>query len=160
MDGPDRRQPALNARGWHFGSLVSVTKILLAAMVLAIAPALAGPSPLDIGKASGEELLAMCEPALAVLDAAADAPPDPARREDAGNCIAFIDGFIWGHAWSAWRDRVDMYYCPPEGFGAREGVPAVVKYLREEKERRVQRAHLLVFAAFNRAWPCPVPPPR
>jgi hypothetical protein len=140
-------------------------RILLAALALAAAATLAAPlpaaaAPLEIGKSSGDDLLALCEPALALLDVPNEPPLDPARRGDAAACIAFVDGFIWGHAWSAWRDRVDMYYCPPEGFGAREGVPALVKYLREEPGRRIQRAHLLVFAAFNRAWPCPAPPVR
>jgi hypothetical protein len=138
------------ARGLQAAPKLAVAATLAAALCAAAAP-------LDIGKASGDELLALCEPALPLLDAGKAPAPDPGA--DAAACIAFVDGFIWGHAWSAWRDRVDMYYCPPEGFGAREGVPAVVKYLREEPGRRIQRAHLLVFAAFNRAWPCPAAPP-
>lgn len=131
---------------------------LLPILLLAATASLAAAPPLEIGKRSGDELLALCEPALRVIESG-DAPSlGPAQREDAATCIAFVDGFIWGHAWSAWRDRVDMYYCPPDGFSVREGVPAVVKYLREEQDRRVQRAHLLVFAAFNRAWPCPATP--
>lgn len=131
-----------------------------AAIAVLAASLCAAAAPLEIGKSSGDELLALCEPALLLLDTGDESALDPARREDAAACIAFVDGFIWGHAWSAWRDRVDMYYCPPEGFGAHAGVPALVKYLREEKDRRLQRAHLLVFAAFNRAWPCPAPPVR
>jgi hypothetical protein len=127
--------------------------------LLAAASSLAQVPAMEIGKRSGEELLALCEPALLVLEAGGDAALDDKRRLDASSCLAFVDGFIWGHAWSAWRDRTDMYYCPPENFSVREGVPAVVKYLRDEQERRVQRAHLLVFAAFNRAWPCPASPP-
>jgi hypothetical protein len=112
-----------------------------------------------IAKESGAELLARCEPALRLLDASGGEGPSAAEREQGLSCIAFVDGFIWGHAWSAWRERRDMYYCPPEGFSARQGVPVVVDYLKAEPARQVQRAHLLVFAAFNRAWPCiPIAP--
>lgn len=133
--------------------------LLLPFLLLAASASAGDPAFAEIGKRSGEELLALCEPALLVLEAGGDAALDEKRRQSAASCLAFVDGFIWGHAWSAWRDRADMYYCPPENFSVREGVPAVVDYLRDEKERRVQRAHLLVFAAFNRAWPCPTSAP-
>jgi hypothetical protein len=112
----------------------------------------------DIGRESGDELLARCEPALQLLDATAAPGVAPEQREAGLGCIAFVEGFVWGHAWSAWRERTDMYYCPPEGFGAREAVPVIVEYLRREEARRIQRAHLLVFAALSRAWPCTPPP--
>lgn len=118
----------------------------------------AAPVCADIGRESGDALLARCEPALQLLDAAAAPGLTPEQREAGLGCIAFVEGFIWGHAWSAWRERTDMYYCPPEGFGAGEAVPAVVAYLRQEPGRRIQRAHLLVFAALSRAWPCTPPP--
>lgn len=133
--------------------MTRATGALLALLLAATAPARA-----DMGRESGDELLARCEPALQILAATgAGLPPD--RREAGQSCIAFLDGFIWGHAWSAWRERTDMFYCPPQGFGAREAVPAVVAYLKQEPARRVQRAHLLVFAALNRAWPCTPPLP-
>jgi len=129
---------------------------MLAGALALIASTVAGPLHADIGRESGDELLAQCEPALALLESA-DAALTQAQREAGLGCIAFVEGFIWGHAWSAWRERSDMYYCPPDGFGARQAVPAVVAYLRQEQERRVQRAHLLVFAALNRAFPCQAP---
>lgn len=111
----------------------------------------------DIGRESGEALLARCEPALALL--AGEALEGP-QRESAVSCIAFLEGFIWGHGWSAWREDRDMYYCPPEGFSGRQAVPAVVDYLQREAHRRIQPAHLLVFAALSRTWPCtPLPSP-
>lgn len=128
-------------------------------LILLLLPFAAPASPLaSIGRESGDELLARCEPALQIIERGSEASLGPEQREAGISCIAFVDGFIWGHAWSAWRERTDMFYCPPEGFSARQGVPALVGYLREEQYRRIQRAHLLVFAAFNRAYPCvPLP---
>jgi len=110
--------------------------------------------PAGIGKKSGAQLLARCEPALRLIEAGNDAGLSAAEHIDATSCIGFVDGFIWGHAWSAWRERADMFYCPPEQFSAREGVPALVNYLRAHPDRLIQRAHLLLFAAFNSAYPC------
>lgn len=107
-----------------------------------------------IGKESGEQLLARCEPALRMIEAGSDAGLSAAEGIQAASCIGFVDGFIWGHAWSAWRERTDMFYCPPELFSAREGVPALVNYLRAHPDRLIQRAHLLLFAAFNSTYPC------
>ena len=133
-----------------------MTRLLIFLLLFPIATAASPLAP--IGRESGDELLARCEPALQIIVTGGAADLAPAQREAAVSCIAFVDGFIWGHAWSAWRERSDMFYCPPEGFSAREGVPALVKYLREKEHRRIQRAHLLVFAAFNHAFPCmPLP---
>ena len=126
--------------------------------VLALLALAAAPANADIGRESGDELLARCEPALRMLDPAQADGLKPGQREAGASCIAFVEGFIWGHAWSAWRERSDMYYCPPAEFGSREAVPAVVAYLRKQEGRRIQRAHLLVFAALSHAWPC-LPPP-
>jgi len=110
--------------------------------------------PGGIGKESGGQLLARCEPALRMIEAGSDAGLSDAERIEAASCIGFMDGFIWGHAWSAWRERTDMFFCPPELFSAKEGVPALVSYLRAHPDRVIQRAHLLLFAAFNSAYPC------
>jgi hypothetical protein len=107
-----------------------------------------------IGKESGEQLLARCEPALRMIEAGGDAGLSAAERVEAASCIGFVDGFMWGHAWSAWRERSDMFYCPPELFSAKEGVSALMSYLRAHPDRMIQRAHLLLFAAFNSAYPC------
>ncbi|HEX7811511.1 MAG TPA: Rap1a/Tai family immunity protein [Burkholderiales bacterium] len=128
-------------------------------ILLLLLPFATSASPLaPIGRESGDELLARCEPALRLIEAGNAADLDPAQRDAGISCMAFVDGFIWGHSWSAWRERSDMFYCPPEGFSARQGVPALVEYLREHPHRRIQRAHLLIFAAFNHAFPCvPLP---
>ena len=110
--------------------------------------------PGGIGKESGEQLLARCEPALRMIEAGSDTGLSTPERLEAASCIGFVDGFIWGHAWSAWRERTDMFFCPPELFSAREGVPALVSYLRAHPDRLIQRAHLLLFAAFNSTYPC------
>jgi hypothetical protein len=125
---------------------------LLLAIPLTAAAAPLGPG--GIGKESGEQLLARCEPALRMIESGSDAGLSAAQSIEATSCIGFVDGFIWGHAWSAWRERTDMFYCPPELFSAREGVPALMNYLRAHPDRLIQRAHLLVFAAFNSAYPC------
>ena len=110
--------------------------------------------PGGIGKESGEQLLARCQPALRMIEAGSDAGLSEAERTSAASCIGFVDGFIWGHSWSAWRERTDMFFCPPESFSATEGVPALVNYLRAHPDRLIQRAHLLLFAAFNGTYPC------
>jgi hypothetical protein len=107
-----------------------------------------------IGKESGEQLLARCEPALRMIEAGGDPGLSGAERIEAASCVGFVDGFIWGHAWSAWRERSDMFFCPPELFSAKEGVPALMSYLRAHPDRLIQRAHLLLFAAFNGTYPC------
>lgn len=128
--------------------------ILILLLLFPIASPADPLGPGGIGKESGEQLLASCEPALRMIGAGSDAGLSTAERIEATSCIGFVDGFIWGHAWSAWRERTDMFYCPPELFSAREGVPALVNYLRAHPDRLIQRAHLLIFAAFNSAFPC------
>jgi hypothetical protein len=130
---------------------------LLVAVLIMISSAATTADPLGpggIGKESGEQLLARCEPALRMMEAGGDAGLSAAERIEAMSCIGFVDGFIWGHAWSAWRERTDMFFCPPESFSAREGVPTIVNYLRAHPDRLIQRAHLLLFAAFNSTYPC------
>ena len=130
-------------------------RLLVAALIMISSAATAAPlGPGGIGKESGEQLLARCEPALRMIEAGSDAGLSDAERIEAASCIGFVDGFIWGHAWSAWRERSDMFFCPPELFSAKQGVPALMSYLRAHPDRLIQRAHLLLFAAFNSAYPC------
>ena len=130
-------------------------RLLVAVLFLFSSVAAAAPlGPGGIGRESGEQLLARCEPALRMIESGSDAGLSAAEGIEATSCIGFVDGFIWGHSWSAWRERTDMFFCPPELFSAREGVPALVNYLRAHPERLIQRAHLLLFAAFNSAYPC------
>ncbi len=132
-----------------------MTRILGVFLLLLPIATTAGPlDPGGIGKESGEQLLARCEPALRMIEAGGDAGLSAAERIEAASCIGFVDGFIWGHAWSAWRERSDMFFCPPELFSAKQGVPALMSFLRAHPDRLIQRAHLLLFAAFNSAYPC------
>lgn len=77
---------------------------------------------------------------------------------DATRCLAFVEGFLWGHGWAAWRTSRDMYFCLPGEEGtvsARDVIPAVVTYLEAHGERLDQPAHLMLFSALSSAFPCP-----
>jgi hypothetical protein len=75
------------------------------------------------------------------------------------SCLGFVDGFLWGHGWAAWREKRDMYYCPPEDLTAWQFVPVLVEYLRAHPERLDARAHVLLFSALTNTYPCvPMPP--
>jgi len=116
-----------------------------------------GDTPGSLGKETGQRLLARCEPAQELL-AGGTASLSRDRYADAMSCIGFVEGFIWGHGWAAWRERRDMYYCPPEAASAQDAVPVLVAYLRAHPERLDAPAHVLLFAALSNAWPCtPVP---
>lgn len=110
----------------------------------------AADSP-GIARVDGGRLLRLCESAQRLIDGQSLAA---AEREDAQLCIGFIEGFVWGHGWEAWRRGEDMYFCPPEGFGYLQGVPAVTSYLRAHPDRHIQRAHLLLFSALSSAYSC------
>ena len=102
-----------------------------------------------MGKEPGTRLQARCEPLRNPT-----APLDAAQRADAQACVGFVDGFVWGHAWAAWRDGADMWFCLPAGFSARQGVSAVIDYLDAHPDRLSEDAHLLVFLALTAAYPC------
>jgi hypothetical protein len=120
-------------------------------VVLLCVPARAADS---IGKESGGRLLARCEPALELVAGGATAPLAPSRHADAMSCIGFVDGFLWGHGWAAWRQHRDMYYCPPEDLSGRQAVTTLVDYLRAHPERLDAPGHVLLFAALTQAYPC------
>lgn len=105
-----------------------------------------------LAREDGERLLAACTAAQGWIRG--ELAAETALQADAMLCIGFLEGFSWGHGWAQWRRNEDMYFCPPEGFDYRDAVPAVLDYLRAHPERRIQRAHLLVFAALSRAFPC------
>ena len=112
----------------------------------------------NLGKETGARLLARCEPALELIAAGGPAPLTHERYAEAMSCIGFVEGFLWGHGWAAWRERRDMYYCPPQGASATQAVPVVTDYLRVHPERQDAPAHVLLFAALSNAWPCtPMP---
>ena len=106
----------------------------------------------ELAREPGSVLLARCEAAVQVLQGGIDL--DQALAAQAGTCVAFLDGFIFGHGWAAWREQGDMYYCPPPDFSASAAVPVVVEYLRAHPDRADAHAHVLVFAALNAAYPC------
>jgi hypothetical protein len=111
----------------------------------------------SLGRQTGTELLARCEPALRMVEAGSRLLLNDAEYAQAQSCLGFVDGFIWGHGWAAWREHRDMYYCPPEEFTAWQFVPVLVEYLRAHPDRLDARAHVLVFSALSSAFPCQRP---
>ena len=110
-----------------------------------LAAGLAGAEPDVMARRPTAELLAACETL-------------PAPGPEGVRCLAFVEGFLWGHGWAAWRASRDMYFCLP---GAEEGmvsvrdvIPAVVTYLKAHPERLDEPAHLMLFAALSSAYPC------
>ena len=102
-----------------------------------------------MGKEPGTRLQAQCERLRTDAE-----PLDAALGVEAQACVSFIDGFVWGHAWAAWRGGADMWFCLPAGFSARQGVSAVIEYLDAHPDRLSEDAHLLVFLALTAAYPC------
>jgi len=102
-----------------------------------------------MGKEPGAWLQARCEPLRNPAG-----PVNAAQQADAQACLGFVDGFVWGHAWAAWRSGADMWFCLPEGFSPHQGVSAVLDYLDAHPDRSSEDAHLLVFLALTAAYPC------
>lgn len=123
-------------------------------MLSCVLSCLPGQAADSIGKETGKRLLARCEPALDLLGVDSAASLSRARHADAMSCIGFVDGFLWGHGWAAWRQNRDMYYCPPEDLSGERAVPTLVDYLRAHPERLDAPAHVLLFAALSQAYPC------
>jgi Rap1a immunity proteins len=126
---------------------------LLSAAALAIA-AVSASAEKGMGKEPGTRLLSRCEAVQPLPAAGGSAGSGPAREADAQACVAFIEGFVWGHAWASWREARDMWFCLPQGFSGADGVPVVVDYLRAHPDRLEEDAHLLVFLALTAAFPC------
>jgi hypothetical protein len=129
------------------------------ALGLAAALACASAAPVEsIAKQPASRLLERCKFAQQVLETGRRGSLSRAQFAAAQTCVAFVDGFIWGHGWATWRTNRDMYYCPPEGFSVAQAVPAVVEYLQAHPERLDTDSHVLVFAALSYAFPCqPMP---
>jgi len=123
----------------------------LPVFLLALLFAQAAAAGDGLAREDGERLLATCSDAADVINGN---NVTMQARVDAALCIGFVEGFLWGHGWEAWRRGEDMYFCPPDGFGYRQAVPIVVEYLEAHPERRIQRAHLLLFSALSSALPC------
>ena len=106
------------------------------------------------GAASAEPDVMARRPAAELLGACEALPEGP----EGTRCLAFVEGFLWGHGWAAWRASSDMYFCLPgagEGtFSARDVIPAIVAYLKEHPERLDQPAHLMLFTALSSTFPC------
>jgi hypothetical protein len=112
----------------------------------------------SIAKEPASRLLERCELAQRVLETGGRGTLSEAQFAAAQTCVAFVDGFIWGHGWAAWRTQQDMYYCPPEEFSVVQAVPALVEYFRAHPERLDADSHILAFAALSYAFPCqPMP---
>jgi Ssp1 endopeptidase immunity protein Rap1a len=109
-----------------------------------------GLAQTGLGKEPGSNLLRLCQ-------AAATVPEGPVAADgqsDARACLAFVDGFVWGHAWASWREAKDMWFCLPQGFTAEQGARDVIKYLSAHPDRLDEDSHLLVFLALTAAYPC------
>jgi hypothetical protein len=104
------------------------------------------------GKQPGGRLLELCRPAVSIQSQ--DRASDTRAISDARTCLAFIDGFVWGHAWASWREAKDMWFCLPEGFLAEQGARDVVEYLSAHPDRLDEDSHLLVFLALSKTYPC------
>ncbi len=124
------------------------------AAVLAFGTMPAALSEDGMGKEPGARLLARCESAQRLADAGEADRLSANQRADAQTCLAFLEGFVWGHAWASWREAKDMWFCLPQGFSGQQGVPVVVDYLQAHPDRLVEDAHLLVFLALTAAYPC------
>lgn len=119
----------------------------LVAVVLALLAQFAQAQPDVMARRPAGELLAACEAV----------PANPGADSPAATlCLAFVEGFLWGHGWAAWRESRDLYFCPPgEGpVAARTLVPAIVAHLRAHPERLDQPAHLMLFSALSISYPC------
>lgn len=124
----------------------------------ALACALGSAQAQSIAKEPASRLLERCEYAQQVLETGRRGSLSRAQFAAAQSCVAFVDGFIWGHGWAAWRTQRDMYYCPPEGFSVVQAVPALVEYFRSHPQRLETDSHILTFAALSYAFPCqPMP---
>jgi len=105
-----------------------------------------------LGKQPGSRLLELCRPT--VSGAPGSGSPASDEQLHPGTCLAFIDGFVWGHAWASWREAKDMWFCLPEGFLPEQGAKDVVSYLTAHPDRLDEDSHLLVFLALTAAYPC------
>jgi hypothetical protein len=126
------------------------------AIICVMVASVTGRSPraqeLEIGKGAGSRLLELCRATASTSDE--NGARDRAATASDRVCVAFIDGFVWGHAWASWREAKDMWFCLPEGFSARQGAKDVVRYLNAHTDRLDEDSHLLVFLALTSAHPC------
>jgi len=117
------------------------------ALVVAMSTPVGAAAADTIARRPASELLSACE---AVTDQTAETLAE-------ARCLAFVEGFLWGHGWAAWRESRDVYFCPPDEMytNARKMVPAIVDYLRSHPQRLDQPAHLMLFVALSNTYPCP-----
>src|SRR5262245_20167370 len=141
----------MNYAGRAAGALIAVSCVLGLAGAALAQDANGHDSRVQntMGKEPGTQLLARCQALRHAVG-----PANDASYADAQACLGFVDGFVWGHAWAAWRSGVDMWFCLPEGFSPRQGVTAVIDYLDAHPDRSSEDAHLLVFLALTATYPC------
>lgn len=129
-------------------SMHLVRLVLCCVVLLGASPVMAADG---LARENGVRLLQACRAANELVNGEAlvgDA------RVDAALCIGFVEGFVWGQGWKAWRKGEDMYFCPPQDIGYQDMLPALVSYLEAHPERHIQRAHLLLFSALSSTYPC------
>jgi Ssp1 endopeptidase immunity protein Rap1a len=136
------------SRRWQAGVR---TLLLTLAIVL---PLRAAAQSNSIARDTGARLLARCEPAIELVDPDSTETLSRRRYGEAMSCLGFVDGFLYGHGWAAWREHRDMFFCPPEDLSAAEGARVLVDYLRRHRERLDSPAHVLLFSALSEAYPC------
>ena len=134
----------------NFGEIMCLSQKMC--LFLGLLLATGGPAAGDgLAREDGVRLLEACR---AAEEVASGGRADPGARVDAALCIGFVEGFIWGQGWKSWRSGEDMYFCPPQGLRYQDVLPALVAYLEAHPERLIQRAHLLLFSALSRIYPC------
>lgn len=70
-------------------------------------------------------------------------------------CYAFLDGLSEGISVMAIRDKTRKPFCIPAGVTKGQATDIVVKFLRENPERRHLDGTLLVVVSLHSAFPCP-----
>ena len=129
-------------------ALMRLARVCAGLCLLGAGPAVAA----ELAKQPGSRLLELCRPVVSGPPASGSPASDERLRAD--TCLAFIDGFVWGHAWASWREAKDMWFCLPEDFSPEQGAADVVGYLTAHPDRLDEDSHLLVFVALTAAYPC------
>jgi len=155
MDPGDGRRPdhRVGAGRGLFKRLCVASSVVLATAFGPFAGIATGAPP-GMGKEPGSRLLERCRAGRLAPSTEGAAELSGEQKVLAQSCEAFLEGFVWGHAWAAWRESQDMWFCLPQGFSGRQGIPVVVEYLEAHPDRLDEDAHLLVFLALTAAYPC------
>lgn len=96
----------------------------------------------------GEDLLVACNEAIKYLDKTGDSD-----AFNSGRCWGYIAGATDMH--ELMDKGVDAHHsCKPRGKDISELAKAIVKYLRNHPEKIQLPATLLIYDAYNEAFPC------